>query len=313
MRSRLFAGTGASLSVVGLGAMPLSIEGRPDESAAKQVVHAALDAGMTWLETADAYCLDDGEIGYGERLLARAVKEIGRDARIATKGGYRRPGGAWRHDGRPARLREACEASLAALGVESVFLYQLHAPDPEVPFADSVGALADLRREGKIQHIGLCNVDVRQIAAALRIAPIASVQNLCNVFELSAFDEGVVALCEREWIAFIAHSPVGGHQNHRRLMNHARLLALGAKLGLTAYQVAIAWLVGASPAIFAIPGASRPESARASARAGGVVLSAADRREIEGSFPLTTLLREARRMRRRASRMLRSARKLARV
>src|SRR5690606_23709592 len=134
---------------IGLGGMPLSIQGRPDEAQAIAVIHAALDAGITFIDTADAYCLDDGEIGHNERLIAKALAAWP-SARVvvATKGGLERPGGRWETNGRPEHLRAACERSLAALGVEQIELYQLHAPDSAVPFAESVGALADLRREG---------------------------------------------------------------------------------------------------------------------------------------------------------------------
>ena len=149
--------------------MHLSIQDRPRRSRAFEVIHAALDAGVTLIDTADVYCLDDSEIGHNERLVAKALESWSGDRDrviVATKGGVKRPSGRWEMDGRPEHLRAACERSLAALGVERIDLYQLHAPDPKVPLAESVGALADLQREGKIRWVGLSNVSVPQIREA---------------------------------------------------------------------------------------------------------------------------------------------------
>jgi aryl-alcohol dehydrogenase-like predicted oxidoreductase len=279
---------GTQVSAVGLGAMPLAIASRPAEHDAVRVVHAALEAGMTWIDTADAYCIDSSETGYGERLLARALREWSgpRDeVRLATKGGIMRPGGTWRPNGRPEHIKAACEASLKNLGVSSIFLYQLHCPDPKVHFPDSVGAIAELKREGKIQHVGLSNVDATLIRQARSIVDIASVQNRCSVFERGSFADGVVALCEQERIAFIAYSPVGGHRGHVRVASDPTLAAVAARTSITPYQVALAWLLGRSRAIVVIPGASRVESARSSAAAGDVTLSDADREELDRAFP----------------------------
>jgi aryl-alcohol dehydrogenase-like predicted oxidoreductase len=276
------------LSAVGLGAMPLAIAGRPGEQDAIRVVHAALDAGIDWIDTADAYCLDSSEVGYGERIVARALREWSgpRDGvRVATKGGIVRPGGQWIPDGRPKHLKAACEASLKNLGVSSLSLYQLHCPDRRVSFAESVGAIAELKKEGKVQHVGLSNVDVPRIREARGIVDIAGVQNRCNVFDRGSFADGVVDLCEQEDIAFIAYSPVGGHRGHARVASDAALAAVAARRGLTAYQVALAWLLARSPAMVVIPGASRVESARSSAAAGEVVLSDSDREELDRAFP----------------------------
>jgi aryl-alcohol dehydrogenase-like predicted oxidoreductase len=276
------------VSAVGLGAMPLAIAGRPPEGEAVRVVHAALEGGMTWIDTADAYCLDSSEAGYGERVVARALREWSGprdDVRVATKGGIVRPGGEWRPDGRPEHLTAACEASLRNLGVSAIFLYQLHCPDRSVPFADSVGAIADLQRAGKVQHVGLSNVDAASIRQARAIVDVAGVQNRCSIFDRGPLDDGVVTLCEREGIALIAYSPVGGHRGHARVASDPTLAAVAARRGLTPYQVALAWLLARSRAIVVIPGASRLESARSSAAAGDVVLEAGDRQELDRAFP----------------------------
>jgi aryl-alcohol dehydrogenase-like predicted oxidoreductase len=261
------------VSCIGLGGMPLSISGRPDEERGKEVVRAAVEAGMTFIDTADVYCLDDSEIGHNERLIAAALSEAGFDhVTVATKGGLHRPGGAWVTDGRPEHLRAACEASLRALGREVIDLYQLHAPDDDVPFADSVGALARLRDEGKIRHLGLSNVAVDQIEEARAIAPVASVQNRCNLWDTAPFTSGVVDYCTEHGIAFLPHSPVGGHRGHARTGEDAELEAIAADVGASTYEVLLAWLLAVSPVMIPIPGASRIESAQSSAAAADLEL-----------------------------------------
>jgi aryl-alcohol dehydrogenase-like predicted oxidoreductase len=275
-----------AVSCVGLGGMPLSIAGRPDEGDAVRVIHAALDAGMTFIDTADVYCLDDGDIGHNERLIAKALRERrGDGAIVATKGGLRRPRGAWTTDGRPERLTSACEASLRALGVDAIDVYQLHAPDDAVPFADSVGALAELRRGGKIRHVGLSNVSVAEIQEARSIVEVVSVQNRCNPFDTAAFAGGVVGYCAREGIAFLPHSPVGGHRNHARVAQHRAMRSVAERHGATPYEVCLAWLLDLTPVVIPIPGASRPASAESSARAAELRLSNDDRAELSRAFP----------------------------
>lgn len=312
MQERRLGNTGIKLSVIGLGAMPLAIEGRPSEADSIRVVHAALAAGMNWIDVADSYCLNDDEIGYGERLADRALAtfEGARDrVLITTKVGYVRPGGAWELDGRPSHLRKACEASLKALGVSSIPLMQLHGPDPKVYYPDSVGALAELRREGKIQHIGISNVDVGHLEDAIRIAPIASVQNRCNVFDRHSFDNGVVKFCERHGIAFIAHSPVGGHRGRSRLASAGSLHTVAARHGLSSEQVAIAWLLAKSPNLLAIPGASKVRSAESSAHMGNLSLTSGDMEELERAFPpASAVTRQLVSLRRRARHTLRNVR-----
>jgi len=288
MELRALGNTGRDVSAVGLGAMPLTLVGRVEQTDAIRVIHAALDAGMTWIDTADVYCLDDGDIGYGERLIARALRERtgGRgEPIVATKGGLRRPGGRWESDARPQRLKAACEASLKALGAEAIFLYQLHAPDPKVPWVDSVGAMSDLRREGKIQHVGLSNVGVDEIQQARGVVPIASVQNRCSALDRRPFVDGVLDLCQKEKIAFIAHSPVGGHRQQGRIGDHPTLRAVASRNRASPYQVALAWLLASSPVMFVIPGASRAESAESSARAADLVLGDRDREDLNKAFP----------------------------
>jgi aryl-alcohol dehydrogenase-like predicted oxidoreductase len=288
MQTRSLGNTGISVSAIGYGAMPLSIAGRPTEKEAIRVIHAALDAGMTLIDTADVYCLDHRDIGHNERLVAQALRAFGgsRDVLVATKGGLERPNGDWTVNGHPRHLRAACEASLKALGLDTIDLYQLHAPDDRVPFAESVGALAELRAAGKIRHVGLSNVSIHQLETAQKITPVASVQNRCNPFERYAFTTGVVQACAENNVTFLAHSPVGGHRGHSRTEGDSTLCMVGAHYGLTPYQVCLAWLLAASPAVVAIPGASRPVNARSSAAAASAVLSDDDLAVLSRTFPI---------------------------
>lgn len=247
---------------IGLGAMPLSLANHPDEQAAFNVIDAFIDAGGRFIDTANVYCTDDHNVGHNERLLARALNRRNDNEYIliATKGGLRRPKGDWTVDASPEWLRQSCEQSLRDLEIDSHFLYQLHAPDPKVPLTESVGELARLQSEGKIQHIGLSNVDVEQIRLALSVTSIMSVQNRCNVFQRQAFTNGVIDFCAQSQISFIAHSPVGGHFQHRELSADTTLVDIAAAHAATPYQVMLVWLLMKNTAIMAIPGASRVQS-----------------------------------------------------
>lgn len=267
--------TGVHVSGIGFGGMPLSIQGRPPEPQGRQVLHAALDAGITLIDTADVYCLDDNDLGHNERLIASVLleRETAEEVRVATKGGLRRPKGDWTRDGSPAHLREACEASLKALNTDRIFLYQLHAPDPAVAFEKSVETLASLKREGKIEHVGLSNVSVSHINAARKIVEIQSVQNRLNPFFREALEEGVVAECERSRLSFLAYSPLGGARLSRKLPNYVVLKTLGEKHGVSPYEIVLAWVRSKGKTVIPIPGASKPENARSSAHAATVELT----------------------------------------
>jgi aryl-alcohol dehydrogenase-like predicted oxidoreductase len=275
--------TGVEIFAVGLGGMSMSIQGRPDEPRSLATISAALDAGVEFIDTADVYCLDENDIGHNERLIGKALaaRHSG-NAYVATKGGLRRPNGAWTRDGRPEHLRAACEHSLRALGVERIFLYQLHAPDPNVPFHESIGALARLREEGKIQHVGLSNVDERQLETAQKIVRIESVQNRANVLVRADFETGMVRACAVQGVTFLAYSPVGGGRGHVRLAQEPLLIELAAKYQTSPYCIALAWLLAKGDNVVPIPGASRPESIRDSVRAVSVELHPDDVRRLDG-------------------------------
>ena len=267
---------GLQVSAIGLGEMPLSLAGRPDEAQAVRTIHAALDAGVTLIDTADAYCLDESDFGHGEQLVARALAGWSGDrdrVLVATKGGHTRPGGYWDLDGRPEYLRQACEASLRALGVEAIGLYQFHRPDPKVPFTESVGALAELRAAGKVRLVGLSNVSVDQIRQARELVEVASVQNEFSPrFRRS---EGELAWCAANRIAFLPWSPLGGIGRGRDLGGRHRAFAEVAEAhGVSPQQVALAWELAKAPVVIPIPGSSRPETILDSAAAASLRLTA---------------------------------------
>ena len=272
------------VSSIGLGAMPLSVEGRPDEADARKVIHTALDAGITLIDTADVYCMDHRDIGHNERLIGAVLKERAdrKSILVATKGGLERPGGDWTCNGQPQHIQAACEASIRALGVERIALYQLHAPDDAVPWAETVGAVARLREQGKVEAVGLSNVSVEQIEEARDLVPVVSVQNRCNVLDRSAWEEGVVRHCEVEGLAFLPYSPVGGGSGERLKIGRQPVLqAIARRHGATPYEVALAWLLAHSPVAIPIPGASKVSSALSSVRAASLALTAAEVRQIE--------------------------------
>jgi aryl-alcohol dehydrogenase-like predicted oxidoreductase len=270
-----------AVSAIGLGGMPMSIEGRPDEQRSVAAVHAALDAGVTLIDTADAYHRDANEVGHNESLIAGALASYGGDTSdvlVATKGGHLRPGdGSWTQNGDPAYLKQACEASLKRLGVEAIGLYQFHRPDPRVPFADSVGALRELLDEGKIVRAGLSNVNPAQIRQAREILgdDLVSVQNQFSPAFRSSEPE--LYLCNELGLAFLPWSPFGGITRAAGLGDRFGVFAeVAAAHGVSPQQVCLAWLLAKAPVVIPIPGSSRPETIRDSVAAESLELSAAE-------------------------------------
>ena len=260
---------------IGLGAMLLSIEGRPDEAQAIRTIHAALDAGINLIDTADAYALDGTEIGHNERLVAKALKGRREDVIVATKGVHTREGREWLLDGRPEHVREACEASLRALGTDRIDLYQFHRPDPDVPFAETVGAFKELQDEGKIRWIGLSNVDHQQLEEAIAIAEIVSVQNQLALNFTSPLTKGEVQAATDRGIAFLPWSPLGGMGRADETSEGvAEVREIASARAVSAQQVVLAWLLHLGPTVIPIPGARRPETITDSAAAARLELAA---------------------------------------
>jgi aryl-alcohol dehydrogenase-like predicted oxidoreductase/predicted kinase len=266
--------------------MRLSTATDRDDARSLAVIHAALDAGVTLLDTADAYCHDDRETGHNERLIAEALRTWAGDrsrVTVATKGGLRRPGGKWVADGKAKALRAACDASRRALGVETIDLYQLHVVDPKTPLETSVRALAALQGEGKVRRIGLCNVTVGQIEAARRIADITSVQVSVSVLDDENLRNGVAEYCRDNGIQLLAYRPLGG-ERVTRIARDVTLAAIAARHGATPEEIALAWLTDLAPMVTPIPGATRVETAGSAASVLALRLNDTDRRELDDRF-----------------------------
>jgi len=284
---------------IGLGCMRLSTAPDRDDARSIAVIHAALDAGATLLDTSNAYCHDATETGHNERLIAEALRTWAGDrskAEVATKGGLLRPGGKWVADAKAKALRAACEASRRALGVDVIDLYQLHAVDPKTPFETSVRALATLQSDGLVRRIGLCNVTVGQIESARQIAEIASVQVSMSPLDDENLRNGVAEYCRDYGIRLIAYRPLGGERVNR-LAKDPVLAEAAARHGVTPAEVALAWLMDLSPRVTPIPGATHVENARSIARVMSVRLTDDDRRELDDRFS-GRLLRVPRSLRR---------------
>ncbi|MFI9272027.1 aldo/keto reductase [Kitasatospora sp. NPDC052896] len=289
MRYRTIAGT--TVSAIGLGAMPLSIEHRPDERRAVATIHAALDAGVTFIDTADSYHWHAGEVGHNELLIARALAHYGGDTSdilVATKGGRGRPGdGGWTVTATPAHLKQAAEASAKRLAVDAIGLYQLHKPDPAVPWAESVGALRELLDAGTIRAAGISNVTTDQIREARAILGdgLVSVQNQYSPAVRDS--EAELRLSAELGLAFLPWSPLGGISRSSldgpsgptSVSTAFHRVADGR--GVSPQQVALAWLLARSPAVIPVPGASRPASITDSAAATDLELSTEELTQLE--------------------------------
>jgi aryl-alcohol dehydrogenase-like predicted oxidoreductase len=277
-----------TVSEIGLGGMPISIEGRPDEARAIATIHAALDAGVTLIDTADAYHRDADEVGHNELLIAKALASYSGDTSavlVATKGGHLRPGdGSWTVNGHPDYLKQAAKESLRRLGVEAIGLYQFHRPDPEVPYADSVGALAELLDEGIIEMAGISNANPEQIGIAQTVlgGRLVSVQNQFSPAFGSSLPE--LELCRDLGLAFLPWSPLGGIGRAGQLgARYAAFQRVADAHGVSPQRVTLAWELALSPTVIPIPGASRPESIQDSVLASELVLSEQEITELSGT------------------------------
>jgi pyridoxine 4-dehydrogenase len=243
---------GGDLTVnrLGYGAMRITGHGiwkePPDREQAKAALRRAVELEVNLIDTADSYGPEVSEV-----LIAEALHPYPDDLVIATKGGLVRPGpGRWEPDGRPEHLRQACEGSLKRLRLEQIPLYQFHRPDPKVPIADSIGALAQLKDEGKIRHIGVSNFSPAQISDAEKITPVVSVQNRYNASDRSS--ETVVDLCEQEQLVFLPWAPIQDVDTIVPVQSAASRLGVGAR------QVVLAWLLARSRQMLPIPGSGSP-------------------------------------------------------
>jgi aryl-alcohol dehydrogenase-like predicted oxidoreductase len=259
---------GGDLTVNRLGFGAMRITGRgiwgepPDVDQAKAVLQRAVELDVNFIDTADSYGPE-----VSENLIAEALHPYPDDLVIATKGGLERPGpGRWPANGRPDHLKEACEGSLRRLRLEQIPVYQFHRPDPSVPFGESIGALLELQREGKVRHIGLSNVTVQQLREAQRLTPIASVQNRYNLSDRGS--DPVLEVCENEQGAFLPWAPIQDHES----LAVAREIA--SRYGSTVHQVVLAWLLARSPVMVPIPGTGSVTHLEENVAAAGLQLSA---------------------------------------
>jgi aryl-alcohol dehydrogenase-like predicted oxidoreductase len=286
---------GGQISRIGLGAFPLSHEGRPSDRDSIRLIHRALDAGITLIDTADSYHLAGEEPGHGELLLRRALGQWsgpGDTILISTKGGRAYGADKIRYCvGRPEQIRAACEASLRRLGREPIGLYYFHRPDPTVPYAESVGTLRDLRAEGKIRWAGVSNVNTGQIRLAGEIlgSGLLAVQNEFSPWFRGS--DGELALAERLGLFFFPWSPFGGADRNRQLSREPALSGIAARYGVSEHQVVLAWMLAKSEHLAPIPGARRAESLLdnlAAVKLGLATddLAAVDRLRLEDALPL---------------------------
>lgn len=289
MKLRQLGPDGPFVGAIGLGGMPMSVSrSRPADALSVKVLLRAAELGVTLWDTADAYCIDDSETGHNERLFGEARRQLSSADReqviIATKGGHIRPEGRWVHDGRPEHIVEALDASLKALGVERIDLYQFHRPDPDVPFLDSVGAFANAYQAGKVRFVGLSNVTPEQIDAAIKVVPIASVQNQFSPVHRYPETNGVLDKCRQLGLAFLPYSPLGGSGTAKQIGNTGALAALASELGISAQRVTLAWHLAKYERLIPIPGASRLESIEDSAPASDICLTAEQVAMLDASF-----------------------------
>lgn len=276
------------VSAIALGCMNMSIEGRPDEARSIATIHAAIDAGVTLLDTADSYHLaGKDEVGHNERLIAKALSAHprGPEVMVATKGGHVRTDppkpGVWPVNGKPEHLKRACEGSLERLGVDALDLYYLHRADPDVPYADSVGAIRDLLDAGKIRMAGISNADPVQIRLANEILDgrLVAVQNQFSPAFRSSEPE--LDLCDEMNIPFLPWAPLGGLTSAGGLGPEAEPFERIAKAhGVSPQQVCLAWMLSRSPRMVPIPGSTRPETILNSVAAADLVLDGAELAEL---------------------------------
>jgi aryl-alcohol dehydrogenase-like predicted oxidoreductase len=279
-----------TVSAIGLGAMPLSTKAdRPSPEDAERTVHAALDAGVTLVDTADAYAWDESEMGHNEELIARALRSYPgatSSVLVATKGGHTREGKEWGLDGSPEYLRRACVESLRRLGVEAIGLYQFHRPDPATPWEESMGGLKALVDDGLVRMAGISNASIRQIDSAREIlgGALVSVQNQFSPGWRSSWDE--LRHCASVGLAWLPWSPFGGVSSAGDLPATAPEFARVAdELGVSVHRVTLAWHLAQADVVVPIPGASRPESIVDSAAATHVQLSDEQLARLNASLP----------------------------
>jgi aryl-alcohol dehydrogenase-like predicted oxidoreductase len=277
MESKKLGKTDTKISAIGLGGMPLSLSGRPEQEDAIAVIHFSLNLGVTLIDTADSYCIDESDKHHNEKLIATALDKYQGDISqvvIATKGGLMRPQGSWTRDGSPEHLRQTIRQSHKALGGEQpIDVWQYHSPDPEYLISESLTPAKEAVEEGLIRYVGVSNFSVAQIKQAREIVEIVSVQNQYNPWQRQSENDGVLEYCEQEGLTFFPWSPLGGSRRVNLLKNIPVINELAQEKGISVYQVVLAWLRSKSPCIVPIPGASKISSIEDSVASVNVQLS----------------------------------------
>ena len=276
MRTTTINGTGLTVSAIGFGSMHLSIDGRPSRDDAIGVVHHALDLGVTFIDGADSYCLDESDKHHNEELLREALEKYDGDTSgvvFATKGGLMRHDGEWPRNGDPDHLRTTIRESVQALDGGPIQLWQHHAPDPEVPVEDSLEPVRAAVAEGLIAHVGVSNYSVEQIERAREIVDVVSVQNQFSLWRRKPLQNGVLEYCDSEGLTFLPYSPLGGRGRAKGIGDYDVLNEIADEKGASPHQIAIAWLMAQSPVVLPIPGASRKETLEDSIGAVSISLS----------------------------------------
>lgn len=271
-------GVGGDLTVnrLGFGAMRITGAGiwgePPDREQAKAALRRAVELDVNFIDTADSYGPE-----VSENLIADTLYPYPDDLVIATKAGLLRPGpGRWDPDGRPEHLREACEGSLRRLKLDQIPLYQFHRPDPKVPYAESIGTLAELKDQGKIRHIGVSNVSEEELREAMRITPVVSVQNRYNLADRES--DPIIDLCDDETLVFLPWAPI---QDSARM---AAVLAAAGNHGVSPRQIALAWLLARSPQVLPIPGSGSPDHVAENVAAASIELTAEEQSAITNAL-----------------------------
>ncbi|GAB4188181.1 MAG: aldo/keto reductase [Coleofasciculaceae cyanobacterium] len=285
METKQLGDTGVSISAIGLGGMPLSLSGRPSESQAIEVIHRAIDLGVTLIDTADSYCQDESDKHHNERLIHKALQRYAGDTSnviVATKGGLMRPNGNWTRNGNPNHLRETIRISFEALGgSKPIDVWQYHAPDPNYTIEEALQPAKEAVKEGLIRFVGVSNFSVEQIKRARDVVDVVSVQNQYNPWHRQPELDGVLEYCQTEGLTFFPWSPLGGRRRVSSLEEIPAIARLARDKGVSVYQIVLAWLRAQSPCIVPIPGASKISSLDDSVAAVDVQLSEAQVQGIE--------------------------------
>lgn len=288
METKKLGKTDITISAIGLGGMPMSLKSRPPKSQAIEVIHKALDLGVTLIDTADSYCQDEYDKHHNEHLIKEALQQYNGDRSqviVATKGGLMRYDGNWSRNGNPDHLRSTIRKSYEALGGEkAIDVWQYHAPDPNYTIKEALTPAKEAVEQGLIHYVGVSNFSVKQIKQAQEIVEIVSVQNQYNPWNRQPEFDGVIEYCEQQGLTFFPWSPLGGSRRVNGLKNISIIAQLAQEKGVSVHQIVLAWLRSKSPCIVPIPGASKISSIEDSIKAVEVKLSSEEMQRLESKL-----------------------------